>query len=304
MNKVTIKKNLIKKINDFLKKSKSLKYLDPSIFENIDKYKKIKDIDFNNYYLECIKKIPKLDTNSAIKISREVYKLYGKEKDFDRILKQLIDDHNIFPGSFNESDFNCIIKASESRIFLSGTYNDVVVLCHEIGHKLIYNNSKNTDYVMDNILFEVPSTIFEFAATDYLKDYYNIDINTYELRKEHVLSMSKDTNLESDAFSIITRLMKERKLNILNLYKEIANNKKIVEFLNAPSNYIEDYVDNGISNYYYDIGYILASYTINSDNKIELLNMFLKYKDDGINAPFTIDEKIIKEAFGSKKHTR
>ena len=45
---------------------------------------------------------------------------------------------------------------------------------------------------------------------------------------------------------------------------------------------------------YYHNADALGSYINNSENKIENLNMLLKYKDNGINMPFTIDERIIK----------
>lgn len=59
-----------------------------------------------------------------------------------------------------------------------------------------------------------------------------------------------------------------------------------------------------MSSYSYDIGYIIGNYTNNSDNKIEILNTLLKYKDNGINIPFTIKEDIIKEALGHPKFTK
>ncbi len=76
-----------------------------------------------------------------------------------------------------------------------------------------------------------------------------------------------------------------------------------MEYLNRQGTSIEDCVDEVISEYSYDIGYILGSYTNNNDNKIDLLNMFLKYKDKGINRPFTIDNEIIKESLDSKDYT-
>lgn len=49
-----------------------------------------------------------------------------------------------------------------------------------------------------------------------------------------------------------------------------------------------------MTGYSYDIGYILGEYVNNSDNRVELLNMLLKYKDNGINMPFTIEEENVK----------
>ena len=73
----------------------------------------------------------------------------------------------------------------------------------------------------------------------------------------------------------------------------------IIEYLNRPDTSIDDCVEEGISAYSYDVGYILGSYINNSDNDIEMLNLFLKYKDNGINKPFTIGEEIIKETLGN-----
>ena len=304
MNNIVINKNLIKKIISFLKKNNSLKYLDPNIFETIDKYKEIQNIDFNDYYLEYIKNLPELDFESAVKMSREVYQSFGKESEFDRILERLISNHSIDMGSLNKNDDNCITKAHESRVLLSGTYYDVVLLCHEIGHKLRHDNSMNPSDIMNSLFFETPSIILEFAASNYLRDSYGIDINAAELRKMHVLSNRRDNTIEKNIFSTIIKLLKAKKLNIANLYKEFIKNVDIVEFFNRTNSSIEDCIDEEMSVYSYDIGYILGNYAINSDNENEILNLLLKYKDEGINMPFTIDEGIIKSTLECEKYTK
>ena len=93
-------------------------------------------------------------------------------------------------------------------------------------------------------------------------------------------------------------------MNIPNLYKEFIKNVDIIEYLNRPGSSIEDCVGEVMSAYSYDIGYILGDYTNNSDNKIEMLNLFLKYKDNGINMLFTIEDGIIKEALGQQKNMK
>jgi len=304
MNNIIINRNLIKKISSFLKKANSLKYLNPNIFETIDGYKEIDYMSFNDYYLEYIANLPRLDFENAAKISREVYQLYGKEKEFDRILEKLINNYNIDTGSLNKDDDNCITKASESRVLLSGTYYDVVLLCHEIGHKLRYDDSMNPSDIMDSFLFETPSIILEFAASDYLRDNYGIDINAEQLRKTHVLSMKRENGIENNIFLTVIKLIKEGKLSIINLYKEFIKNTNIIEYLNRQGSSIETCVDEAIAAYSYDIGYILGNYTNGSDNKMEILNMLLKYKDKGINMPFTMDDEIIKDAFGRQKYTK
>ena len=59
-----------------------------------------------------------------------------------------------------------------------------------------------------------------------------------------------------------------------------------------------------MTGYSYDIGYILGEYVNNSDNRVELLNMLLKYKDNGINMPFTIEEETVKTTLGNQKHIK
>lgn len=304
MSNIIINKNLIKKISLFLKQANSLKYLNPNIFETIDKYKEVNDITFNDYYLEYIRSLPKLNFENVVKISREVYQLYGKEKEFDKILERLTSNYSIADGSLNKDDDNCIINASESKILLSGTYYDVVLLCHEIAHKLRCNNYTNQSDIMDSFLFETPSIILEFSANDYLRDNYGIDINADELRKTHVLSIQRRNNIENNIFLTVIKLLKEKKLNAVNLYIEFIKNENIIEYLNCQDSSIEECVDEKISAYSYDIGYILGNHTRNSNNKIEFLNMILYYKDNGINMPFTIEEGTINEALGCQKYTK
>lgn len=304
MDNSIINVELLKKIISFLKQTNSLKYLDPSIFEIIDGNKEINDMPFTDYYLEYIKNLPKLDYESVVKISREVYQIYGKEKEFDSILERLISNYSIDTGSLNKDDDNCITKASESRVLLSGTCYDVVLLCHEIGHKLRYDNSMNSSDIMDSFFFETPPIIFELAASNHLRDNYGIDINANELRKAHILSTTRENGIENNIFSVVINLLKKRKLSAVNLYKEFIKNTDIVEYLNRQGSSIEACVDEGISAYSYDIGYILGNYINNGDNKIEYLNMILKYKDKGINMPFTIEEGIIKESLGNQKYTK
>jgi len=162
----------------------------------------------------------------------------------------------------------------------------------------------NISDIMDSFFFETPSIIFELAASNHLRDNYGIDINAGELRKAHILSTTRENNIENNIFSIVIDLLKERKLSTVNLYKEFVKNKDIVEYFNRQGSSIESCVDEGISAYSYDIGYILGNYINNGDNKREYLNMILKYKDNGINMPFTIEEGIIKESLGNQKYTK
>ncbi len=150
MDNSIINVSLLKQIHSFLKDCDSLRYLDANVFENIDKSKENNNVSFVGYYLEYINSLPKLDFESVVKISKDVYQLYGKEKEFDRILEKLKNSYSIDKGTLNKDDDNCITKASESRVLLSGTCYDVVLLCHEIGHKLRFDNSKNSPDIMDS----------------------------------------------------------------------------------------------------------------------------------------------------------
>lgn len=305
MDNSIINVDLLKKILTFMKKNNSLKHLDPSIFERIDGNKEFNDIPFTDYYLDYIKSLPRLDFETVVKISREVYQQYGKENDFDRILEGLRSNYGIDTGSLNKDDDNCITKASESRVLLSGTCYDVVLLCHEIGHKLRYNNllsqSLNPSDIMDTFFFETPSIAFEIAASNHLRDKYGIDIRADELRKAHVLSTRRENGIENNVFSSVMNLLKERKLSAVNLYIEFIKNPAVVEYLNRQGSSIESCIEEGMSAYSYDIGYILGNYINNSEGKIENLNTLLKYKDNGITMPFTIDESIIKGTLGNQE---
>ncbi len=289
--------DLMKKINSFIRKSSSLKYLDPNIFKTIDENKEINEIDYNSYYLDTISRLPKLDFESAVKIAREVYELYGKEEDFDKILDKMISNHSIDDGSLNPEDDNCITNANESRILLSGTYYDVVMLCHEIGHKLRYDESITTPEIMDSFLFETPSIILEFAASDYLRDKYDIDINAQELRKKHIMSTRRERSQEDQVFQGVLKVLKERKLGTIDLYRELGKDQEIVDYLSREDSSLEECIDQGISSYSYDIGYIFGCFTSARDDKVEILDMLLKYKDKGIDRHFTIDTETIKGSF-------
>lgn len=295
--------SIIKKVRLFLSQANSLKYLDPNIFEKIDRLKEIVEINFNEYFLEYISTLPKLDFENVVKISRKVYQVYGKENEFDTILEKLVSNHNIDNGSLNKEDENCITNASENRILLSGTCYDVIMLCHEIGHKLRYDNSHN-DKIMDSVLFETPPIIMEFAADEYLKNDYNIDLGILDLRKKQILSRSKDNNIENDIFMIIINLMKNNKLDIIHLYNGIVSNNNISNYLNNHNVSIMESFDEAMSNYNYEIGYIIGSNALNSTNKKELLDECLSYKDLGINIPFTIDENIIQTSLKSEEHIK
>lgn len=292
---------LLEKINIFLKNLSSLNYLDPNIFDMINEHKRINEIPFDDYYLEYISSLPKLDFESAAKISREVFQMYGKENEFDNILERLKTGYYIDMGNLDKNDNNCVLNATESRILLSGTYYDVIMLCHEIGHKLKYDNSLNTyDSITNSFFFETPSVMLELSANDYLRDFYNIDIKADELRKIHILSIVRENNIETYIFNIIMNLKKYGKLSSSNLYNALMQNEDVINYLNSPNISIENSISEGIESYSYDIGYILGNYANSCDNKRELLNLFLQLKSKGLNTPFTIDESMIGESL--EKH--
>lgn len=94
-------------------------------------------------------------------------------------------------------------------MLLSGTCYDVVLLCHEIGHKLSYDNSMNSSNIMDSFFFEAPPIIFELTASNHLRDNYGIDINADELRKAHILSITSENGVENNIFSVVINLLKK-----------------------------------------------------------------------------------------------
>ena len=298
---VKTKTELLKKIITFLKDTNSLKYLDPNIFEMIDNHKETIDLDYEDYFLKYVSNLPKLDFENVVKISREVYQIYGKEKEFDAILERLLNNYCINPGSLNKEDNNCITNAKEDSILLSGTCYDVVLLCHEIGHKIRCENYVGPSDIMDSFFFETPSIMIELTAGNYLRDNYGIDINIDELRKKHVLSLKRNTSVENKIFFIILNLQKERKLNVLNIYRVFMNNKDIIEYLSKPNTSIRDCVDLVLTSYAYDIGYIVG---IHNDNNKGLLNTILTIKDNGLNCRFSMEEEMIKSALEDEKYTK
>lgn len=297
----TTKRNIKEKIKLFLPKCGSLRKLDPNIFDNIDKYKEIDDLSYCDYYLEYIKSLPKLDKETAIRIAREVYQLFGREIDFDEILKYLNENNCINFGSLNKDDENCITKATESNVLLTGTYYDVILLCHVIGHKLRYGEYTPLPDIIDSLFFETPSIIMELAANDYLKDKYNVDISADEARKKQVLSIGRKNGVARTIFFIILDLLKKYELDDNNLYREIIKDESIVSYLSNPQTSIEDCVDQAMADYDYDIGYIMGNFASKNGNKTGILKMVLNYKDNGLIFEFTIGEDIIKEALGTNR---
>lgn len=293
---------VLEKINLFFEKSSSLNFLDPNIFDMINEHKEVNEIPFGDYYLEYISSLPKLDFDNTVKISREIFQMYGKETEFDSILERLKTGYYIDMGSLDKNDNNCVLNATESRILLSGTCYDVIMLCHEIGHKLKYDNSINEyDSITDSFLFETPSIILELSANDYLKDVYDVDINAGEFRKAHISSSVREENMETYIFNVIMNLKKAGKLNSSELYSELMKNSNVINYLNSPNATIENCVSEGLESYSYDIGYILGNYANACDNKTELLNWFLQLKNKGLNTPFTIDENMIEESLGNHR---
>ena len=293
---------VLEKINSFLEKSASLNFLDTNIFDMINEHKEINEIPFGDYYLEYVSSLPKLDFENVVKISREVFQLYGKENEFDSILERLKTGYYIDVGSLNKNDNNCILNATESRILLSGTCYDVVMLCHEIGHKLKYDSSiSEYDSITDSFFFETPSIMLELSANDYLRDVYNVDINAGKLRKTHISSSVREENMETYIFNVIMNLKKSGNLNSSELYKKLMQNDNVINYLDSPNTSIENCVSEGLESYSYDIGYILGNYANACDNKLELLNLFLQLKDKGLNTPFTIDENMIEKSLGNHR---
>lgn len=302
---IAIDRKVSKKIYDFTSENKSFKYLNTSLFENIDKYKEQIDIDFTDYYIDCIKNLPKLSINNAVNISKEVYKLYDKEKEFDEILNKLLTDKKIFTGTFDKNELNCITNSTQSKIFLSGTYYDVILLCHEIGHYLKKSNEFNSS-VFNELFFEVPSVTLELAADKLLKDKYKVKIDADKIRMMHIFSIKREPSIERDMFLNIMEALqppgKNYKKNYIptlesgRLFQRLNKNPYFMEYLRKDNFSLGKCISEQISKYDYDIAYILGKYIINSKIKNELLDSILRYMDTNVTNIFSLDSEIIKNS--------
>ncbi len=305
MKKRVSYQNMLKKIIKFLKVyNNTVKYIDGDIFANIDKYKEESGLDFYETFLEYIKSLPLISYDNAVKIAREVYQIYGKEKDFDEILESLEKNHAIDNCSYDEKDDNFIIKASEDKILLTGTYYDVITLCHEIGHKLRYQGSTLRNDIMDDLFWETPPIALELAANKHLKEKYDINIDGDDIRRGQVLELEKFNNISTLITKIVFKLAKEKRLNIASLFREFIKHESIVSFLSRENNSIEECIGEEFFKYAYDIGYIYGSFINDSSNKKVLLDKVLSFKTNGIDEPFTIDEDYIKEALSNNQMKR
>lgn len=302
---IAIDRKVSKKIYDFTEENKSFKYLNTSLFENIDKYKEQIDIDFTDYYIDRIKNLPKLSINNAVNISREVYKLYDKEKEFDEILNKLLTDKKIFTGTFDKNELNCITNSTQSKIFLSGTYYDVILLCHEIGHYLKKSNEFNSS-VFNELFFEVPSVTLELEADKLLKDKYKVKIDADKIRMMHIFSIKREPSIERDIFLNIMEALKppgkNYKKNYIptlesgRLFKRLNKNPYFIEYLRKDNFSLGKCISEQISKYDYDIAYILGKYIINSKIKKELLDSILRYMNTNVTNIFSLDSEIIKNS--------
>lgn len=302
---IAIDRKVSKKIYDFTSENKSFKYLNTSLFENIDKYKEQINIDFSDYYIACIKNLPKLSFNNVVNISKEVYKLYDKEKEFDEILNKMLTDKKIFTGTLDKTKSNCITNSTQSNIFLSGTYYDVILLCHEIGHYLKKSNEFNSS-VFNELFFEVPSVTLELEADKLLKDKYKVKIDADKIRMMHIFSIKREPSIERDMFLNIMEALqppgKNYKKNYIptlesgRLFQRLNKNPYFMEYLRKDNFSLGKCISEQISKYDYDIAYILGKYIINSKIKNELLDSILRYMDTNVTNIFSLDSEIIKNS--------
>lgn len=302
---IAIDRKVSKKIYDFTEENKSFKYLNTSLFENIDKYKEQIDIDFTDYYIDRIKNLPKLSFDNVVNISKEVYKLYDKEKEFDEILNKLLTDKKIFTGTFDKNELNCITNSTQSKIFLSGTYYDVILLCHEIGHYLKISDEFNSS-VFNELFFEVPSVTLELEADKLLKDKYKVKIDADKIRMMHIFSIKREPSIERDMFLNIMEALqppgKNYKKNYIptlesgRLFQRLNKNPYFMEYLRKDNFSLGKCISEQISKYDYDIAYILGKYIINSKIKNELLDSILRYMDTNVTNIFSLDSEIIKNS--------
>lgn len=75
----------------------------------------------------------------------------------------------------------------------------------------------NSTDIIGTLFFETPSIIFELSASNYLRENYDIDIHADELRKLHILSISREKSTSNNIFLTVMSLLKERKLNAVSL---------------------------------------------------------------------------------------
>lgn len=302
---IAIDRKVSKKIYDFTEENKSFKYLNTSLFENIDKYKEQINIDFTDYYIDRIKNLPKLSFDNVVNISKEVYKLYDKEKEFDEILNKMLTDKKIFTGTLDKTKSNCITNSNQSKIFLSGTYYDVILLCHEIGHYLKKSNEFNSS-VFNELFFEVPSVTLELAADKLLKDKYKVKIDADKIRMMHIFSIKRESSIERDIFLNIMEALKPTERHYKKdyiptlvsgrLFQRLNKNPYFTEYLKKDNFSLGKCVSEQISEYDYDIAYILGKYIINSKIKNELLDSILRYMDTNVTNIFSLDSEIIKNS--------
>lgn len=302
---IAIDRNVSKKIYDFTEENKSFMYLNTSLFENIDKYKEQINIDFSDYYIACIKNLPKLSFDNVVNISKEVYKLYDKEKEFDEILNKMLTDKKIFTGTLDKTKSNCITNSNQSKIFLSGTYYDVILLCHEIGHYLKKSNEVNSS-VFNELFFEVPSVTLELAADKLLKDKYKVKIDADKIRMMHIFSIKREPSIERDMFLNVMEALKPSEKHYKKdyiptlvsgrLFQRLNKNPYFTEYLKKDNFSLGKCISEQISEYDYDIAYILGKYIINSKIKNELLDSILRYMDTNVTNIFSLDSEIIKNS--------
>lgn len=302
---IAIDRKVSKKIYDFTSENKSFKYLNTSLFENIDKYKEQINIDFTDYYIDRIKNLPKLSFDNVVNISKEVYKLYDKEKEFDEILNKMLTDKKIFTGTLDKTKSNCITNSTQSKIFLSGTYYDVILLCHEIGHYLKTSDEFNNT-IFNELFFEVPSVTLELEADKLLKDKYKVEIGAEKIRMMYIFSIKREPSIERDMFLNIMEALqppgKNYKKNYIptlesgRLFQRLNKNPYFMEYLRKDNFSLGKCISEQISKYDYDIAYILGKYIINSKIKNELLDSILRYMDTNVTNIFSLDSEIIKNS--------
>jgi hypothetical protein len=302
---IAIDRKVSKKIHDFTEENKSFMYLNTSLFENIDKYKEQINIDFSDYYIACIKNLPKLSFDNVVNISKEVYKLYDKEKEFDEILNKMLTDKKIFAGTLDKTKSNCITNSTQSKIFLSGTYYDVILLCHEIGHYLKKSNEFNSS-VFNELFFEVPSVTLELEADKLLKNKYKVEIGADKIRMMHIFSIKREPSIERDMFLNVMEALKPSEKHYKKdyiptlvsgrLFQRLNKNPYFTEYLKKDNFSLGKCISEQISEYDYDIAYILGKYIINSKIKNELLDSILRYMDTNVTNIFSLDSEIIKNS--------
>ena len=235
MSNRIINRDLLTKVISFLKKSNSLKYLDPNIFETIDKYKE-EIQEYNNYYSILSKKVADridampIDTwSSYIELTKQaLLEMYSQKMFtiFNKVIENIDKkDYYLDYSKYDELDVGLpysleFIKLNRfNKVFDDEIANDNVELSYIDKHII----QKVTE-VIDNLPLGTTNT--------FIKVFEDNIINILDLDMNYLTSQIYDCLKYRDyCLDYMSRYGKEE-------YKWFANNKPYLTFtkINDPNN--------------------------------------------------------------------